>query len=100
MCVEHHSVGCLSRGHVIRRLLELHHLLVSEERAIVNEGHAVEGLTVGAHGRLCNPPSIYLHSLGCMADIAGEESCMCVKSATVHSKISLLLSGYGCVCAQ
>lgn len=63
MSVEHDGVGGLSRGHVVRRLLELDHLLVVEDGLVVDERHAVQRLTSGADCRLSNPPTVNLHAL-------------------------------------
>lgn len=54
-------------------LLQFDHLLVSEEAVVVDQSHAVQGLTVGAHGRLGNPASINLHALCLLTHITTEE---------------------------
>lgn len=71
--VEDDRVWRLARGHVVGGLLQLHHLLVGEEGEVVDERHAVQCLTVGADGRLRDPPSVYLDRLCLLADIAAEE---------------------------
>lgn len=71
--VKHNSVRGLPWGHVVGRLLQLHHLLVLEEGAVVDERHAVQRLAVRAHGRLRYSAPIYRHGLGVMTHIATEE---------------------------
>ena len=68
--VDNDSVWRLPWGHVVWALLKLDHLLVVEGRAVVDESHAVEGLTVRTNRWLSDSPSIDLHRLGLLAHIA------------------------------
>ena len=68
--VDDHSVWRLPRGHVVWALLKLDHLLVVEGGAVVNESHAVEGLTVRTNRWLSDSPSIHLYRLGLLANVA------------------------------
>ena len=56
-----------------RRLLQFDHLFVGEERAVVDEGHAVQGLALGTHCRLRNPAPVNLNCLCRLAHITAEE---------------------------
>ena len=73
VCVEDDGVGGLPRGHVVGRLLQLHHLLVGEEGEIVDERHAVQRLAVRADSRLRDPAAVNLDRLGLLTDVATEE---------------------------
>ena len=68
--VDNDGVWCLTRGHVVWALLQLNHLLVVEGGAVVDESHAVEGLTVRTDCWLSDSPSIDLHSLGLLTHVA------------------------------
>ena len=59
--VEHHGVRGLTGRHVVRRLLQFDHLLVSELGPVVDQGEAVAGVALAAQGRLQDPPSLDLN---------------------------------------
>ena len=73
MSVDNHSVWCLPRGHIVWTLLKLHHLFIAERGAVVNQCHAVEGLTVGTNCWLSDSSSVYLHGFRLVTDAAFEE---------------------------
>lgn len=70
---EDDCVWCLASGHVLRRLLELDHLLVGEDGAVVDERHAVGGVAALAGAGLRNAASVYLHPGRVGAHLALEE---------------------------
>lgn len=73
MSVEHDRIWGLARGHVVRGLLKLDHLLVIEDGAVVDDGHAVECLAARANCWLSNTPTVNHHSLGVVAHVATEK---------------------------
>ena len=70
MSVDDHSVGRLPWGHVVWAFLKLDHLLVVEGGAVVDESHAVEGLTVRTNRWLSDSSSIDLNRFGLLANVA------------------------------
>lgn len=71
---EQHVVWRLSGGHVIRSLLQFHHLLVGKLRSIVHQLETVVGVAVGAQSGLMNATTINLDGRCERTNDALEES--------------------------
>jgi hypothetical protein len=69
---QHDGVRRLTRRHVVRTLLQLHHLLVGELAPVVDKPEAVVGVAVGAEHRLLDAAALHVRVGHVVTDGAAE----------------------------